>query len=230
MREVKSSEIATSRTTRFFVRIVSRSHINCFQNRTSISFGANGVLRFQRNRASVSNELIMLRSTSRTRPAAAAVELAFVVLFFFIPVLFGIWEAGRLIEVQQIVSNSAREGARLASQGYTINSSGAPTQITAANVRDVAYQYLVAARFANLQPSDVTVTFAFILPKQDGTTPTDPYLGEKNQPYIVTVSIPWDKVRWINVGLIRPTDVSFTVTWQMLIDDKFTVKLDIPPL
>ena len=161
-------------------------------------------------------------------------ELAFVVLFFFIPVLFGIWEAGRLIEVQQIVSNSAREGARLASQGYTINSSGAPTQITAANVKDAAYQYLIAAGFASLQPGDVTVTFAFTAPKttdpNKGTTPTDPYLGEKNQPYTVTVSIPWDKVRWINVGLIRPTEVSFTVTWQMLIDDKFTVKLDIPPL
>ena len=168
----------------------------------------------------------MIRRKTHTRAAAAAVELAFVVLFFFIPVLFGIWEAGRLIEVQQIVSNSAREGARLASQGYTINSSGSPTQITATNVRDVAYQYLVVAGFANLQPSDVAVTFAFL----DGTTPAEPYAGRKNQPYTVTVSIPWDKVRWINVGLIRPTDVSFTVTWQMLIDDKFTVKLDIPPL
>ena len=167
----------------------------------------------------------MIRRKTHTRAAAAAVELAFVVLFFFIPVLFGIWEAGRLIEVQQIVSNSAREGARLASQGYTINSSGAPTQITATNVRDVAYQYLVVAGFANLQPSDVTVNFAFL-----DTSVTDPYLGKKNDRFTVSVSIPWEKVRWINVGLIRPTDVSFTVTWQMLIDDKFTVKLDIPPL
>ena len=167
----------------------------------------------------------MIRRKTHSRSAAAAVELAFVVLFFFIPVLFGIWEAGRLIEVQQIVSNSAREGARLASQGYTINSSGAPTQITATNVRDVAYQYLVVAGFANLQPSDVTVNFAFL-----DTSVTDPYLGKKNDRFTVSVSIPWEKVRWINVGLIRPTDVSFTVTWQMLIDDKFTVKLDIPPL
>ena len=168
----------------------------------------------------------MRRRKIPTRSAAAAVELAFVVLFFFIPVLFGIWEAGRLIEVQQIVSNSAREGARLASQGYTINTSGAPTQITNANVKNVVYQYLVAAGFANLQPSDVRVTFAFL----DGTTPAEPYAGKKNQPYTVEVIIPWDKVRWINVGLIRPANVNFTVTWQMLVDDAFQVNQNIPSL
>ncbi len=172
----------------------------------------------------------MRRLNSRDRKAAAAVELAFVVLFFFIPVLFGVWEAGRLIEVQQIVSNSSREGARLAAQGYTIKSTGAPTQIQANNVKDVVYQYLVAAGFATLAPEDVTVTFAFIAPRADGTTPTEPYLGEKNQPFTVTVSIPWNKVRWINVGLIQPTDVSFTVTWQMLTDDAFSVNQTIPTL
>ena len=176
----------------------------------------------------------MPRHNSPARRGAAAVELAFVVMFFFLPVLLGIWEAGRLIEVQQIVSNSAREGARLASQGYTINGSGAPTQIMAStgtlNVKDLVYQYLIAAGFANLQPSDVTVTFAFTAPRKDGTTPSDPYLGEKNQPFTVTVSIPWDKVRWINLGIIRPTEVTFTVTWQMLIDDKFTVNQTIPSL
>ena len=46
------------------------------------------------------------------RPAVAAVELAFVLLFFLVPLVIGVWEVGRLIHVQQIVSNSAREGAR----------------------------------------------------------------------------------------------------------------------
>ena len=168
----------------------------------------------------------MRRRKIPTRSAAAAVELAFVVLFFFIPVLFGIWEAGRLIEVQQIVSNSAREGARLASQGYTINTSGAPTQITNANVKNVVYQYLVAAGFANLQPIDVYFKFEFT----NDHSLKDPCLGKKNQQFTVSVSIPWDKVRWINVGLIRPTNVNFTVTWQMLVDDAFQVNQNIPSL
>jgi len=171
-----------------------------------------------------------LNSPRTERSASAAVELAFVVLFFFIPVLFGVWESGRLIEVQQIVSASAREGARLAAQGRTINSTGAPTDITAANVRDVVYQYLSSANFATLQPEDVSVSFAFVAPRADGTTPNEPFLGEKNQPFTVTVTIPWNKVRWIDAGLIRPTDVTFTVTWQMMVDDAFTVNQSIPTL
>ncbi|HXD85566.1 MAG TPA: TadE family protein [Urbifossiella sp.] len=163
------------------------------------------------------------------RRGVASVELAFVVLFFFIPVLFGIWEAGRLIEVQQIVSKSAREGARLAAQGYTINATGAPTQIMAQsgspNVHDTVYQYLIAAGFTNLQRSDVAVTFAFT----DSPNP-DPYMGNKNEPFTVAVSVPWNKVRWVNVGLINPTQVKFTATWQMLVDDAFNVNQSMPSL
>ena len=40
-------------------------------------------------------------------------ELALVTMLFVVPLIFGIWEVGRLIHVQQVVSNSAREGARL---------------------------------------------------------------------------------------------------------------------
>ena len=163
------------------------------------------------------------------RRGVASVELAFVVLFFFIPVLFGIWEAGRLIEVHQIVSKSAREGARLAAQGYTINATGAPTQIMAQsgspNVHDTVYQYLIAAGFTNLQRSDVAVTFAFA----DSPNP-DPYMGIKNEPFTVAVSVPWNKVRWVNVGLINPTQVKFTATWQMLVDDAFNVNQTMPSL
>jgi Flp pilus assembly protein TadG len=162
----------------------------------------------------------------RERRAAAAVELALVVLFFFIPVLFGVWESGRLIEVQQIVSNSAREGARLAAQGRTINSTGAPTDITAADVKHAVYQYLAAAGFADLQPGDVDVVFAFT----DGSGRRDPYLGKKNDPFTVTVTVPWEKVRWINVGLIQPEKVTFSVTWQMLVDDPFIPNDTIPQL
>ena len=39
----------------------------------------------------------------------------------------------------------------------------------------------------------------------------------------MTVSIPWNKVRWLDIGLIKPNDVHFTVTWRMMIDDAFTV-------
>jgi Flp pilus assembly protein TadG len=161
------------------------------------------------------------------------VELAAVLLFVLVPLIIGVWEVGRLVHVRQVVSNSAREGARLASQGYTINTTGSPTQIMVSsgtpNVRDAVYQYLVGAGLKNLQPSDVQVTFQFLAPKSDGTTPTEPYQGEKNQPFRVTVTIPWNKVRWVNLGMVNPTQVSYTVVWQMMIDERFTVNETVPP-
>jgi Flp pilus assembly protein TadG len=163
------------------------------------------------------------------RRGVAAVELAAVLLFFIAPLMIGVWEVGRLIQVQQIVSNSAREGARLAAQGFTINTSGSPTQIHVStgtpNVHDVVYQYLLAAGLTNLTSADVTVTV-----KDASGNAFEPYTGVKNQPFTVTVTIPWDKVRWVNLGLVKPSTVTFTVSWQMLIDDAFTVNSTLPTI
>jgi Flp pilus assembly protein TadG len=64
-----------------------------------------------------------LRFTHRARRSGvAAVELAFLLPLVLIPLLFGMWEVGRLIECQQVVSNAAREGARAASTGQFTDS------------------------------------------------------------------------------------------------------------
>jgi Flp pilus assembly protein TadG len=152
-----------------------------------------------------------------------------VVLF---PLLIGVWEVGRLIQVKQIVANATREGCRLAAQGYTINSSGTVTQIKTStgspNVTDAVYDYLIAAGFTNLQPSDVTVTFTFTAARSDGQAATEPYQGEKGQPFTVSVSIPWAKVRWVNLGIITPTTVDSSLNWRMVVDDPFTLNDTLP--
>ena len=201
----------------------------------------------------------MRRSPQPARRGVAAIELAFVFMLFVLPLMFGIWELGRLVQVQQLVSNSAREGARLSAQAYTINSSGAPTQIRlttgTVNVRTAVHQYLYAAGLTNLRVSDVTVDFAFYngvpalaglapTPRTTdyvplstdpagtsypaGTYPPEPCYGEKGMIFTLTVTIPWERVRWVNKGLISPTTVSFTVTWQMLTDDRFQVNGTLP--
>ena len=192
--------------------------------------------------------MIRRRLPARRR-GVAAVELAFVTMLFIVPLLFGLWEVGRLIQVQQIVSNSAREGARLAAQGFTVTSSGTPTQIKSTagspNVTDTCYNYLLAAGLTNLQKTDITVAFAFTSGRTTnyipistdpvgtsypiGSYPPDPCFGEKNQTFTVRVTInDWAKVRWVNLGLIKPTTVTFTVSWQMLTDDTFTVNAAMP--
>jgi Flp pilus assembly protein TadG len=182
------------------------------------------------------------------RRGVASIELAFVTMLLIIPLLIGIWEVGRLIQVQQIVSNSAREGARLSAQGFTINAAGNTTQIKAnsgsMSVKDAVYDYLIAAGLTQLSPADVTVDFAFLTARTTdyaplavdppgtsypvGSMPPDPCFGEKGQIFTVRVTIPWNKVRWINMGLLNPTNVTFTVTWQMLLDERFQVNEVLP--
>src|SRR5205085_12679859 len=76
---------------------------------------------------------IMARIVSKKTPrrGAAVVELA-LLLPFLLVVLVGIWEVGRLIQVQQALNNAAREGAGLAAPGEIINQTSAPTRIQVA--------------------------------------------------------------------------------------------------
>lgn len=162
-----------------------------------------------------------------TRAGVAAVEMGFTFMVFLAPLMIGIWEVGRMVQVQQIVSNAAREGARLAGQGSTIRSDGTIVQINVTtgtpNIRDVVYQYLLASGLNGLALADIDVQFAFT-----SGSGTQPHQGIKNQPFSVTVKVKWDKVRWVNLGLINPTWVTFTVNWQMLVDDPFTVNETLP--
>jgi hypothetical protein len=193
------------------------------------------------------------RSRPAPRRGVAAVELAFVTLLFVVPLILGIWEAGRLIHVQQIVANSAREGARLAGQGYTlkVNTDGSvsPVQIKlnsgSPSVKQVVVQYLHGAGLTQLTDADVTVDFAFTTARTTdytpiagldpagtsypaGSTPGEPCYGEKGEVFTVHVSVPWAKVRWLNLGMLNPTKVQFTVTWRMLVDDAFQVNSTLP--
>ena len=50
------------------------------------------------------------------RTGTAAVELA-VCLPFLLVLILGIWEVGRMVMVQQLIANAAREGGRQAAAG-----------------------------------------------------------------------------------------------------------------
>jgi Flp pilus assembly protein TadG len=167
------------------------------------------------------------RAGPATRAGVAAVEMGFTFMVFVFPLMIGIWEIGRMVQVQQIVSNAAREGARLAGQGTTIRSDGTITQINVStgtpNIRDVVYQYLLATGLTGLTLSDIDVQFAFT-----SGSGTQPYEGIKNQPFTVTVKVKWDKVRWVDLGIIRPQWVTFTVNWRMLVDEPFSVNQTLP--
>jgi len=194
--------------------------------------------------------MILNRRLARTRSGAAAVEMAVVMNFVMVPLMLGLWEMGRLVQVQQIVSNSAREGSRLAAQAQTINATGSPTQILSEitpatntqdkpNVKAAVMQTLYGAGLKNLTWSDVDVVFVWLdqpskpdgspAPEGPGTTNPSPYKGIKNQRFQLTVTIKdFKKVRWLNLGLVNPTTVGSTVQWRILVDDPFTIQSTMP--
>jgi len=174
----------------------------------------------------------------RLRRGTAAVEFAAVLTFVLVPMMIGLWEMGRVVQVQQIVANGAREGARLAAQASTINSTGSPTQIQAAvgpanpgqipNVKAAVMQYLSGSGLSQLTWADVTVTFTFT---SGNTSLTDPYQGLKGQQFAVTVTLnqaALNKCLWTALGLVRPSSVAYTSNWQIMVDDPFSINPNLP--
>jgi Flp pilus assembly protein TadG len=170
----------------------------------------------------------MRRFRTERRRGVAVVEFAFVAPLLFI-LLLGLWEVGRLIQLQQTLSNAAREGARIAAQGLTINSTGSPTLIKvntgSPNVKTTIFNYLKQNGFASISLSDLNVTFQFL----DGdTSKTDPYQGTKGQMFRVSLTVPAASLQWTVLGPIQPATLSASVVWFCLVDDEFTLDPTLP--
>ncbi len=168
----------------------------------------------------------MRNKIESTRNGVAAVEFAFV-LPILLTMLMGVWELGRIIQVQQVMVNAAREGARIAAQGQIINLSGTYTQIQVnsgtPNVTNTVKDYLKGAGLTDM--TGVTVAFAFL---NGDTSKTQPYQGAKNQRYSVTVTMPYSNVRITNLNLIGFTNLSARADWVSMSDDPFTINTTIP--
>ena len=113
------------------------------------------------------------RSYRRNRRAAAAVEFAVVAPVFFL-MIFGIVEYGRMVMVQQVLTNASREGARLAAID------GIATEEVEAHVEG----YLTNGA---IDLTGVVVTVA----------PDPPDSAGFGEPITVSVSIPFSEVSWL---------------------------------
>jgi Flp pilus assembly protein TadG len=118
----------------------------------------------------------MYRGRARRRErGAAAVEFA-VVLPLFVTFIFGIIEAGRLMEAQQAVTAAARAGAREAALS---NSTASST--TAAS--------LGALKAAAISTVGVSPTI----------TPSNPATAAADAPVSVKVTVPYSSVSWLGL-------------------------------
>ena len=104
------------------------------------------------------------------RRGAAAVEFALVAPVFFV-LLFGMIEYGRAVMVEQIITNAAREGARVA-----IISGATTTSVTTA-----VNTYLSGAGISGATPS----------------VSPNPSTASSGATVTVTVSVPYTSVSWL---------------------------------
>lgn len=113
----------------------------------------------------------VFRLCRKNRRGAAVVEFA-VVAPVFITLVFGMIEYGRMVMVQQLLTNAAREGCRVAVLD------GATT----ATVQSTVTTYLTNA---SVSGSTVTVS------------PNPPSSAGYGAPVTVTVTIPFSQVSWL---------------------------------
>jgi Flp pilus assembly protein TadG len=135
------------------------------------------------------------------RHGAAAIELA-AVFPLIVMLLLGLMEVGRLIEVQQILTNAVREGGRQASTGRRSNS----------EVAQVVRDYL---KNAGLSTSNVVVTVGNL-----GAPGVDSTNASQLDRLQVKVTIPYNDIRLANAKLITvpSTTLVATVVWYSLRD------------
>lgn len=125
----------------------------------------------------------------RRRRGAAVVELA-AVSPIFVMLILGMIEYGRLVMVQQILTNAAREGARV----------GVLDNRTASDVTSAANQYLSAA---NIQTATISVT------------PDPPNTASSGDPVTVTITVPFSQVSWLPSPLfLGGTTMTSTATMR----------------
>ena len=115
------------------------------------------------------------RSCRRNRRGTAAVEFALVVPVFFL-LVFGMIEYGRMVMVQQVITNASREGARV----------GVLDGSTSSDVSTAVKNYLSAASISGASTT---------------CSPSTPSSAGYGQPVAVTVSVPFRSVSWLPTPL-----------------------------
>ena len=176
------------------------------------------------------------------RRGVAATEFAVCLPIFFV-IMYGLWEVGRMTEVQNVVWNSAREGGRDASlgpvnlQSVTSNvllylQSAEPTAFGHGHSTSMiapvitmpanTYGYTCWDNTANREL--FTLTFTDIT----NTAITDPTGMAQLDHYQIGVQVPYASIGWVPVKITNRTRMYVTVDWASLVDSPFQIAPYLP--
>ena len=139
--------------------------------------------------------------------------------------MLGVWEVGRMIQVKQMLVNSAREGARLAAGGYTTNS----TPVTQSMVQQAVRDYLqgVGLPASAYENAQVTLTC------QATPSWTDPHEALPLDRFRLRVEIPagaaYESTRWTLLPkLTGINSLDAEVDWVSLNNEEISIDTALP--
>lgn len=141
-------------------------------------------------------------------------EFAFLIPLL-LSVILAIWELGRMVEVQQIISNAAREGGRQASTSNLTND----------QVKTVVRNYLTQAGLSSQAANNATVTVTNLT-----TSSLDATQANQLDHFQITVSVNYTDVRWTTLNLIATstTTLNGSADWYSMNDSPLNVSSTIP--
>ncbi len=177
------------------------------------------------------------------RYAAAAVEFALCLPLLCL-LLLGLWEVGRITEVQNVMWNSAREGARDASMGQanlqavasnlliylqgaepTAFGQGHSTAMIAPVVSLPANTYGYTCWDTTANRELFTMTFTDIT----NTNVTDPTGMSQLDHYQIGVQVPYSSIGWLPTAQVTGTTRLYvTVDWASMVDSPFQITPYLP--
>ena len=177
------------------------------------------------------------------RRGAATMEFAFCLPLLML-ILTALWQVGRFIEVQQVLWNAGREGARDASLGQD-NLQGVATNIltylqgaeqtafgSGHSTSMIAPVITLAANTTGYTCWDNTANRElFTMTFTDVTNPstTDPTGMTQLDLYQIGLQVPFTSIGWSNlVPISGMTRLKVTVVWTSLIDTPFQIAPDLP--
>lgn len=146
------------------------------------------------------------------RRGVAAVEFAVVMPVMAI-LIIGLWEVGRMVEVQQFLVNACREGARQASTGVKSD----------AEVKQVVVDYLNQKGLTTVKAANVTVTSV------SNASISDPTKANQLDQFRVSVSVPFNDIRWVAMNRFgTKANLTSSADWFSMTDIPVVVSSTIP--
>jgi Flp pilus assembly protein TadG len=177
------------------------------------------------------------------RRGVATVEFAFC-LPLLVLIMSGLWEVGRITEVQQIMWNSGREAARDASLGesnlqtvannlLTYLQAAEPTAFGQGHTTSmIAPVISLPANTTGYTCWDSTTNrelFTMTFADFTNTTVTDPTGMKQLDRYGIGVSVPYTSIAWSPLAQITGVSrLSVAVNWASMVDSPFQIAPYLP--